>query len=678
MELTIEQVLQQGVAAHKKGKLEEAERLYRAILQSQPKHPDASHNLGLIAVSVNKADVALPLFKTSLEANAKIEQFWLSYIGALIKEKQFENAKEVLEQANKQGVAGEKLNILEVQLASINKPGNVINITPSQQQLSILLEQYQNGRLEDAEKLAVSITNEFPTHQFGWKVLGAVLKKTSRLSESLVASQKSVQLAPKDAEAHCNLGATLKELGRLDEAETSCRQAIAIRPDYAEAYSNLANILQELGRLFEAEANYKKAIALKLDYAEAHYNLGVTLRELGRLDDAEESYKQAIVLKPDFSGAHNNLGVTLQELGRLDEAETCYRQAIASKPDYAEAYSNFGITLQKLGRLDEAEASYTQALALKPDYAEAYSNLGNTLKELDRVKEAEASYKQAIALKPDYAEPLYNLGNTLQELGRLDEAEANHRQAIALKPDYAEAHSLLGCLLHKRGDIDAALDCFEKAFKFDSNLRINELRLMVLKSRANQRQALENSDTHNKVDNDSKLHSNPLILNRAVEIELIEKLYEMTSRTLDNTRDARFGNGSCSLNFQLFEDESSIIKTVSADLIRILSDAVKSKVYVYDSFFNILGAGGGTHPHNHLKIHDNEMDLWKEKYSLVYYLSVGDQDCSKPGVLKLYSPDEDILPCEGMIVIVPATRQHSAIYGGKTDRVMVGVNFYTL
>ena len=41
---TIEQALQQ-VAAHKAGKLQEAERFYRAILQSQPKHPDANHNL---------------------------------------------------------------------------------------------------------------------------------------------------------------------------------------------------------------------------------------------------------------------------------------------------------------------------------------------------------------------------------------------------------------------------------------------------------------------------------------------------------------------------------------------------------------------------------------------------------------------------------------------------------
>ena len=114
MELTIDQALQQAIAAHKEGKLQDSERLYRAILQSQPLHPDANHNLGVLAVSVNKADAALPLFKTALEANPKIEQFWLSYIDALIKEKQFENAEQVFQQARKQGVAEDKLIVLEI------------------------------------------------------------------------------------------------------------------------------------------------------------------------------------------------------------------------------------------------------------------------------------------------------------------------------------------------------------------------------------------------------------------------------------------------------------------------------------------------------------------------------------------------------------------------------------
>ena len=62
MELTIDQALQQGVAAHNEGKLQDAERLYRAILQAQPKHPDANHNLGVLAVAVGNPLGAIPLF----------------------------------------------------------------------------------------------------------------------------------------------------------------------------------------------------------------------------------------------------------------------------------------------------------------------------------------------------------------------------------------------------------------------------------------------------------------------------------------------------------------------------------------------------------------------------------------------------------------------------------------
>ena len=92
---------------------------------------------------------------------------------------------------------------LEGQLASINEPENVNSLSPPQQQLSSLLEHYQNGRFNDAEKLAVFITNEFPKHQFGWKVLGAVLNQLGRIPESVAAKEKVyVQLAPDDAEAH--------------------------------------------------------------------------------------------------------------------------------------------------------------------------------------------------------------------------------------------------------------------------------------------------------------------------------------------------------------------------------------------------------------------------------------------------------------------------------------------
>jgi len=339
MELTIEQALKQGITAHKEGKLQEAERLYRAILKSQPAHPDANHNLGVLAVAANKAEAALPLFKIALKANAKIEQFWLSYIDALIKEEQFDNAKAVLEQGKNQGVVGEKFDALAKSITLITqaqrstlpeqkksltlsekrkklaenkkqkkaKKQNVKGISPSEAEINNLLQHYQSGRLSDAEKLAISITQKFPTHQFGWKVLGAVFSQVGKQLKAKNAKERAVQLFPQDAEAYGNLGNTLHELGKLDDAEANLRQAIALKPDYAEAHSNLGNTLQELGRLDEAEASFTQAIALKSDLAIAHYNLGITLKKLGRLNEAEASYRQAIVLKPDYVEAHISL-----------------------------------------------------------------------------------------------------------------------------------------------------------------------------------------------------------------------------------------------------------------------------------------------------------------------------------------------------------------------------------
>ena len=184
---------------------------------------------------------------------------------------------------------------------------NVNSLEPSQQQLNGLLEHYQAGRYVDAEKLSISITQEFPEHPFAWKVLAVVLNLNGKLRESLVASQKCVQLEPQDGAAHNNLGNTLKVLRRLNEAEASYRKAITLKPDYAEAYSNLGSTLQELGKLNEAEASYRKAITLKPDFAEVHRNLGTTLQELGRLEEAMNSYTKAIELNPHSPWLIQNL-----------------------------------------------------------------------------------------------------------------------------------------------------------------------------------------------------------------------------------------------------------------------------------------------------------------------------------------------------------------------------------
>ena len=70
MELTLEEVLQKAVQAHKAKQIQEADRLYTAILQAQPKHPDANHNMGVLATGVGMVPEALPLDRKSTRLNS--------------------------------------------------------------------------------------------------------------------------------------------------------------------------------------------------------------------------------------------------------------------------------------------------------------------------------------------------------------------------------------------------------------------------------------------------------------------------------------------------------------------------------------------------------------------------------------------------------------------------------
>ena len=116
MELTIAEALQQGIQAHKAGQFQEAERLYRAILSTQPQHTDANHNLGVLAVQFGKLTEAVPFFEEVIKANPTVEQYWVSYLDVLLKLGRLNEAEQALAGARWWKIRGPKLYRLEKQL----------------------------------------------------------------------------------------------------------------------------------------------------------------------------------------------------------------------------------------------------------------------------------------------------------------------------------------------------------------------------------------------------------------------------------------------------------------------------------------------------------------------------------------------------------------------------------
>ena len=84
--------------------LQRAEELYLMALDEDPQHPDANHNLGILYLSVNLSEKALPRLRKALEAHPEFDHFWVSYFHGLAYNKMFAEGQAILEAGEENGL----------------------------------------------------------------------------------------------------------------------------------------------------------------------------------------------------------------------------------------------------------------------------------------------------------------------------------------------------------------------------------------------------------------------------------------------------------------------------------------------------------------------------------------------------------------------------------------------
>ena len=444
-------------------------------------------------------------------------------------------------------------------------------------------------------------------------------------------------------------------------------------------YTNYSIILKGIGKLEEAEKLQRKAIKVNPNLAEYYYNLGIILTDIGKVQEAYNSYIKAIQINSDFPQAYVNLGLLLKDMDKLKDAEIYTRKAIKINPNLAEAHCNLGIILVDLGKRNEASISLRKSIKINPNLADAYCTLGKILVDDEEYQEAETLTYKAIQINQNQQNAHYNLGNILRERGKLNEAELSLLKAIKIKPDFSLAHRDLSICQYLMGNKSSALNSIKKANSLDPkevNIKIL-LKIFSETEESGNKNINLNKETNNNGENN--LYSNPIIINRPVEKELIKRLYQIKARDQEKHQDPTFGDAKGS-DYSLFEINDLIIKNIKEELTIIARNSINSDIFIVDSFFTIFRSGGGLKSHNHINKIDkiNGLNLAERKFSLVYYLSVGDQSCDEPGILKLENPNQNILPNNGLIIIFPAKRRHSVFYKGQKDRIIIGVNFYVI
>ena len=196
-------ILDQAIAAHRSGKLSEAERAYTTILRGSRTHPVALHMLGLLHAQRGNFAAAEPLLKKAARANSGNHHVLFDYANVL-----------------------RALDKTDDALAWLAK---AIALSPN------FADAYLNR--------------------------GAILMARQQFHGAIAEFDRAIAIAPSSA-VFANRGSAFQQLGQLDEARDSYQRAVELAPSNPQYHFVLSGVLAQMGRHDEAIGALERTIAL--------------------------------------------------------------------------------------------------------------------------------------------------------------------------------------------------------------------------------------------------------------------------------------------------------------------------------------------------------------------------------------------------------------------------------
>ncbi|WP_250452058.1 tetratricopeptide repeat protein [Caballeronia sp. ATUFL_M2_KS44] len=314
-------VFARGFAAHRDGRLTDAERDYQAALAAEPAHVEALHYLGVLRHQQG----------------------------------QHEEAAELV--------------------------GRAVDLRPTDAALQLNLGNALKalGRIDDAIacfRNALTLAPGFALAQYN---LGNAYTVIGRHEDAADAFEKALRAQPNDAAAWNNFGNALAALSRHDDAARAFRRALALKPRHAGAHNNLGMALNALGDPTGAISHFRAAIDAEPNYVAAHFNLGNLLDTRAHAEEALPLFRKVVSLQPRFAPGHFGLGHALAKLNRHEEAVLSYERAVGLDPKYGVAWLCLGNSHLALAAHAAAIRAFDEALRLDPDMPAAHLNRGLAL-----------------------------------------------------------------------------------------------------------------------------------------------------------------------------------------------------------------------------------------------------------------------------------------------------------
>jgi tetratricopeptide (TPR) repeat protein len=329
--------LQAAVAHHQAGRLDEAETLYRKLLDAMPDEPRALRLLGVLETERGRPERGVELIGRAFPA-----------------------------------------------LAGLPEPhvdlGNAFRLA---------------GRREEAAESYRRALALRPDYAAAHIALASVLGELGQFEVAVGHCRTAIAIDPKSIPARIVLASALQAARRLPQAARAWREIIDLEPDRPQSYQQLAGQLLALGLLKEALYCTDRAIALQPDNPAFHCARGHTLMRLYDGERAAASFRSALAVSPDWKEGWIGLSWSLRTLGRFDEADACLERLRNIDPTDLRAVQHVPSTGQQ--PREESEIERLAALLDRPDTKvedriTAGFALGRLLDDAGRFDEAFTSY----------------------------------------------------------------------------------------------------------------------------------------------------------------------------------------------------------------------------------------------------------------------------------------------
>ncbi len=334
----------EALALEQQGQNAQAEQVWKAIAEANPKNPEPFAHMGLLEARQQNYAGAIENYRQALKLAPSMQGLEMNLGLAYFKANQFPDAIKVftavLNKERPESPASQRVTILLGMahyamgdyFVAIPYLQRAIKDDPQSLPLRLTLahsclwsKQYDCVMEVDKEILALNADSAEAD-----MLVGEALDEKGDDAGAIEQFRNAAKAEPKEPNVHFGLGYLLWKEQHFDEAAKEFEAELGNDPADQRTRAYLGDSLVELNQYEQAQPDLEAAAgdASTTTMAMVHRDLGVVYAEGGRKEDATNELLKAIALDPKDVSPHWRLGKLYQSMGKKDDAREQF--AIAS------------------------------------------------------------------------------------------------------------------------------------------------------------------------------------------------------------------------------------------------------------------------------------------------------------------------------------------------------------